>query len=65
MYAKYAAIRDRKGMNDLKVARKSGVPQSTIYDWRQRSEKNPNAGISGAALVKIADVLDVGVSELI
>lgn len=65
MYAKYAEIRDSKGLNDLKVARKTGVPQSTIYDWRQRSEKNPAAGISAAHLVRIAQALDVGVEDLV
>lgn len=65
MYAKYAEVRDSKGMNDLAVARKTGVPQSTIYDWRQRSEKNPDAGISVAHLVRIAQALDVGIEELV
>lgn len=59
MYTKYAKIRDEHGLNDLKVAEATGIPSSTIYDWRQRSTENPNAGLSVDKLQKIAVLLGV------
>lgn len=59
MYAKYALLRDKKGLNDLKVAEATKIPPSTIYDWRQRSAENPRAGLSADKLLKIAKLLDV------
>lgn len=65
MYSKYAEIRDKAGLNDLQVAEKAGIPPTTIYDWKQRSAKNENAGISAVYLAKIARIIECDVSELI
>lgn len=65
MYSRYAELRDRAGLNDLQVAEKTGIPQSTIYDWKQRAAKNPNAEISASSLSKIAKVLKCSVARLI
>ena len=65
MYSKYAELRDKAGLNDLQVAKKTGIPQSTIYDWKQRAAKDPLAGISAINLSKIAKVLKCNVSKLI
>ena len=65
MYAKYAKIRDERGLSDLAVANGAGVPQSTIYDWKQRSAENSKAAVSVAHLKKIADFLDVSIDSLI
>lgn len=57
MYKKYADLRDERGYNDLRVAKETGIPQSTIYDWKQRCERNEDARISINALAKIAKLL--------
>lgn len=33
-YAKYAKIRDDRGLTDYKVARDTGIGASTISDWK-------------------------------
>ena len=65
MYAKYAELRDKAGLNDLQVAEKTGIPQSTIYDWKQRSAKDASAGISVKHLLKISKLLKCNVSKII
>lgn len=59
MYQKYARLRDERGLTDYQVAQKTGIPQSSIYDWKQRSEKNDNATVSVNALAKIANLFEV------
>lgn len=59
MYKKYSELRDKAGFNDLAVARATGIPQSTIYDWKQRSEKDESAQISVNHLAKIAKLFKV------
>lgn len=65
MYATYAKIRDEKGLSDLAVANGTGIPQSTIYDWRQRAKTNENAAVSIAHLRKIAAFLNIPIETLI
>lgn len=65
MYKKYAAVRDQRGMNDLAVANAAEIPQSTLYDWKQRSVQKEDAEISTSALLRIANVLEVPIEELI
>lgn len=65
MYARYSKIRDEKGLNDLTVANGAGVPQSTIYDWKQRSADNANASLSVDNLSKIAKFLGVSLEKLL
>ena len=65
MYSKYVKIRDKVGYTDKKVADEAKSPASTIYDWKQRSEKRKDAGISAAYLSKIAKVLNCDIAELI
>ncbi len=59
MYARYAKLRDDRNMTDNSVAVASGITQSTIYDWKKRSETNPNASLSVENLSRIAKVFDV------
>ena len=61
MYSRYAKLRDSKGMTDNSVAVAIGVTQSTMYDWKQRSNKNPDAGISVSLLKKLAKYFQVSV----
>jgi transcriptional regulator with XRE-family HTH domain len=65
MYTRYAEIRDKAGLNDRQVAERTGIPQSTIYDWKQRAAKDANAGISAIYLAKIAKVIGCDISDLI
>ena len=69
MYSKYAILRDKLGLNDLTVAKLSGVPQSTIYEWRQRSEKRQEGEkiplLSAENLQKVAAVLGVKIEDLL
>lgn len=61
MYEMYAKLRDAQKLNDLKVANATGIPPSTIYDWRQRSAENPQAKLSVDNLAKIAALFDVAI----
>lgn len=65
MYKAYSKVRDAKGLTDYEVAKKSGIPQSTIYDWKQRSEVNENASISVPSLMKICAVMGCSLVELL
>jgi repressor LexA len=39
MYGKYARLRDQKGVTDYRVARDTGITQSTFSDWRAGRSK--------------------------
>lgn len=58
MYAKYAKLRDEKNMTDYEVAKKADIPTSTLYDWKQRAQKDKNAAMSIENLSKILRVLE-------
>lgn len=34
-YEKYAEIRDEHGMTDYAVAKETGIPASTLSDWKR------------------------------
>ena len=34
MYKKYAELRDKAGVTDYKVAKDTGVPTSTLTNWK-------------------------------
>ncbi len=59
MYKIYEQLRNERGLTDYKVALATGIPQSTLYDWGQRCEKNPDAQMSFDAIAKIADLFGV------
>ena len=65
MYERYAKLRDEKKMNDLNVAEATGIPSSTIYDWRQRSAENPKAKLSVDNLARIAAFFGVSIEYFI
>ena len=52
MYERYAALRDKRKMNDAEVAKTAGIPASTLYDWKA-GRYQPKLD----KLVKIADAL--------
>lgn len=71
MYYTYAKMREKAGLNDLQISKLTGIPQSTIYDWKQRTDryraegKNEKAEISALSLIKISKVLKCDVQKLI
>ena len=65
MYQKNSELRDARGMTDYQVAQQTGIPQSSIYDWKQRAEKNSDALISVSALAKIAALFDVTIESFL
>ena len=60
MYSKYAELRDKKGLSDYAVAKRSGVGRSTLSDWKT-GKHMPNTD----NLAKIAGVLGVTVDYFI
>lgn len=71
MYYTYAKMREKAGLNDLQISKLTGIPQSTIYDWKQRTDryraegKKEKAEISALSLIKISKVLKCDVQKLI
>jgi len=65
MYKIYEQLRNERGLTDYKVAHAAGIPDSTLYDWKQRSKKNSSASMSLGAIVKIAAVLEVPIDTLV
>lgn len=59
MYAKYAELRDKKQLTDYRVAIDTGIPQSTLSDW-----KNGKYTPKIDKLIKIAKYLGTTVEEL-
>ena len=59
-YERYSAVRDRKGFTDYRVAKESGVAQSTLSNWKHMKIE-PKL----STYQKIADVLGCPVEELL
>lgn len=59
MYAKYAELRDANGMKDSDVAKKTGVSQTTLSEWK-RGTYQPGV----EKLIKLADFFGVTLDEL-
>lgn len=60
MYEVYAKLRDEKGLNDCQVAKLTGVPRSTLSDWKL-IKSSPKAD----KLLKLARFFDVPVETFI
>lgn len=65
MYKIYEQLRNERGLTDYAVAKETGIPVSSIYDWKQRSEKNSNATMSLGAITKIAAALNVPIESFV
>lgn len=57
-YQKYAEIRDKRKMTDAQVAKKTGLTQSTLSDWKA-GRYTPAFG----NIVKIAECLRVSANR--
>lgn len=60
MYAKYAEIRDSKGLNDNKVSELTGIPKTTIADWKS-GRSVPKAD----RLLAIANLLETTIDQFV
>ena len=58
-YSLYENIRNAKGWTNYRVSKESGVPQSTLSDWKRKGS-TPDIN----TLTRIADALDVLLPEL-
>ena len=58
-YARYAEIRDSRGMKDSDVCKATGIAQGSISDWKH-GRSVPKAD----KIQKIADALNCSVSVL-
>lgn len=59
MYTKYVQLRDAKGVTDYAVSKATGIPQSTLTDWKTGRSK-PKLD----KLIRIAKYFDVLIDEL-
>lgn len=59
-YAKYAALRDAKGVTDYRVAKETGISKSFFSEWR-RGAYQPKI----PKLQKLAEYFGVGIDEII
>lgn len=60
MYAKYAELRDSKGVKDADVAKATGIFPSTFSDWKS-GRSTPKL----EKLLKLAEFFGVTVEEFI
>jgi len=60
MYAIYANLRDQKGVRDAEVAKATGIPYSTLSDWKA-GRYTPKVD----KLMKLADYFGVKLEELL
>ena len=56
MYAKYAKLRDERGVTDYKVSQETGISTATLTEWKQ-GKYNPKTD----KLKKLADYFGVTV----
>ena len=59
-YAKYAELRDMKGVTDYRVAGATGVPKSTFSEWKSGRSK-PKVD----KLQKLANYFDVTIENFL
>lgn len=39
IYQKYAKLRDERGITDYRVCKDTGIPATTLYDWKRGVSK--------------------------
>ena len=60
MYAKYVELRDARKLTDGKVSEATGIPRSTLTDW-----KSGRSVPKIEKIIKIAEFFGVSVDELV
>lgn len=64
MITKYREAVEKLGISDYEVAKLSGIPDATLYDWIARAKERPESTLSMANAVKVAKVLGITLDEL-
>lgn len=59
-YELYAALRDSRGLTDNKVSKLTGIPQTTIANWKRKGNI-----LRVDRLMELADFFEVPLEELI
>lgn len=59
-YDRYAKVRDEKKLNDCKVAKATGITQSTFSDWKSGRSK-PKI----EKLIKLSEYFKVPITEFL
>lgn len=60
MYTKYVELRDKNGLTDYKVSEKTGIPRSTLSDWKSGKSK-PKVD----KLIILAEFFHVSITEFL
>ena len=63
MYTRYREAVTRQGLTDYEVAKRAGIPTSTLYMWRGRVKESPDAKLGGKNAVKLAKFLGIPLEE--
>lgn len=62
---KYEKAKADRGFTDYKVAKESGVPASTLYDWVGRMNEKPYSTMSVGNMCRVAQALGITLGDLI
>lgn len=60
MYAKYAKLRDAAGITDYRVAQETGIPTSTLTNWK-KGRYTPKVD----KIMKLAKYFGVSLNDLV
>ena len=60
MYENYKKLRDERGLNDYQFSKATGIPLSSLYDWKH---KRTSPSIKNAKI--ISDFFGVSIDELV
>ena len=60
MYENYKKLRDVRGFNDYQFSKATGIPLSSLYDWKH---KRTSPSIKNAKI--IADFFEVSIDDLV
>lgn len=61
MYERFRKLLDERGMTVYQVSQITGIPQTTLSDWKMRSENDGKANLGVENLRKLSEKLNVPV----
>ena len=65
MYPKVERLMKQRGINIVTLSQGTGIPPTTIYDWKRRSKlEDEPVYLSAENLLKVARFLGVSMEEL-
>lgn len=65
MITRYREAVEKLGISDYEVAKLSGVPDATLYDWIKRAADKPASTLSVENARKLAKFLGITLDELL